>query len=157
MHIRPFSVFGVVGTADGKWAHTALTWTLCELPALLRDCFGRPCQPGGSAVPMIKDLCRHLTTWVNEDFRTMFGDAQRPKLHKILAHLFDEFILRGNFQDGDTGLNEALHACIKQAWLRTNHRPDEYALQLMMAEQVASMVAGALGSKARTDDAPRDD
>lgn len=147
VHFFPFSVVGIIGTTRGKWTHRALTWTLCELYALFRDMFGRPCEAGGSSTHLVKRLCERMTAWLNDDFRAMFSDAQRPKLRKILAHLIDEFTLRGNVKDSSTSLNEALHKFIKQAWLRTNHRPDEFALQLTPAEQVSCLMVGELHSE----------
>lgn len=43
---------------------------------------------------LVKQLCGRMTTWLNGDFWAMFGDAQRPKLHRILAHVIDEFSTR---------------------------------------------------------------
>lgn len=143
----PFSVAGVLGTSDGDWSHTALTWSLCEFAALMCDIFGPACEPSGSAADKVKLLCQRMQHWLLVDFPALFGVAQRPKLHKFIAHLYDAILLRGNFKDGDTGLNEALHKAIKKAWMRTNKRQGETALQLIMAEQVATSVCRYLNSQ----------
>lgn len=86
--------------------------------------------------------------WMVVDLPSLFGAAQRPKPHRLSAHVLDEFSLRGNLTDGDTGLNEALHKSIKRAGNRTNKRGKDNALQLIMAEQVASFVESGLDSSA---------
>lgn len=111
----PFSVAGVLGTSDGDWSHTALTLSLCEFAALMRDIFGPACEPSGSAAEKIKQPCQRMQHWLLVDFSALFGAAKRPKLHKFFAHQYDEFLLRGNFKDGDTGLDGALHKAIKKA------------------------------------------
>jgi len=78
-----------------------------------------------------------MSEWVASDFQCIFGEKHTTKLHRLLAHLLDEFLLRGNVRDGDSGINEALHKAVKLAWLRTHHRRSEYTLQLVLAEQVA--------------------
>lgn len=141
VHFMPFSVIGVVGTATGKWAHPVLTKSLCEVAALQRDIFGSPCAPGEDARHILNYLCWRLSDWLDKDFVNIFGAARRPKLHKIMAHLINEFIFRINVPSGDTCVSESLHKLIKLAWLRKNGRPDDYALQLMMADQMASLAA----------------
>lgn len=140
----PFAVAGIMGSADGEWNHTTLTWALCEFAALVRDLFGPACSTGGPARCFVDALCARMSTWVHSDFQALFGPAQLPKLHKLMAHLQDEFDLRGNVSDADTGINESMHRAVKKAWLRTVHRPAEYILQLVMAEQVSSVIHKAV-------------
>lgn len=93
-----------------------------------------------------------MQQWLRVKFLARFGAARRPKLHKLIAHLYDEFLLGGNFQDGDAGLNEALHKAIKSFWIRTNKRQGETELELIMAEHVATSVFRYLDSKAHLQD-----
>lgn len=81
--------------------------------------------------------------------RVLFGPAEGPKLHKLMAYLLDEVILRGNFRRVDTGLNESLHKLMKIAWLRINHRIDDYALELMTAEEMSVSTTRLLDAKVR--------
>lgn len=147
----PFSVICDVGTATGKWAHPVLTWSLWELAAFLRDICDSLCAPGGDDRHMFNNLYRRLSDWLDKEFVNMFGETRRPKLHKIMSHLINEFLFRGNVQCGDTGVSESLHKLKSLAWLRTNGRLDDYALQLMMAEKLASLAACMLDSASSRD------
>jgi len=136
VHFLPFSIAGAVGTSSGRGNHSVLTWSLCELAALSRDIFALK----ASTVSEARALCHRMSVWVSSDFQNIFGEKHTTKLHRLLAHLLDEFLLRGNVHDGDSGINEALHKAVKLAWLRTNHRRSEYTLQLVLAEQVAQLL-----------------
>jgi len=61
-------------------------------------------------------------------------------LHRAVPHLVDEFSLRCNLQDGTTGVNEALHKFIKQAFALTTKSHDKAALQMVLTEQIESLV-----------------
>lgn len=122
-------------------------WALCELSALPRAIFGRPCTPQGSAVHLVKEISVILTHWLDNYVRILFGAAARPKLQKMIAHVLDEIISRGKLVSGDTGLKESLHKLVTPAWLRTDRRLDDYSLQLMMAEEMAVPTARLLDSK----------
>lgn len=119
-----------------------------ELAALVRDIFGPACAPGGPAYDHVEELRSRLQQWMLVGFPCLFGAALRPKLHKLIAHVLKEFQLRGNVKDCDAWINEAVHKAIKRAWLRTNRREEDYALKLIMAEQVASFVSCSLDSNA---------
>ena len=137
----PFSAAGILGSEGGEWCHTQLTWALCELAALVRDRFNAPCATSGHAYALKTELCDRMSAWLHGDFIKLFGQHRKPKIHKLMAHLLEEFMLRGNVQDGNTGLNEALHKALKKAWLRTNTRREEYSLQMLMAEQMAGLLS----------------
>lgn len=49
----PFSVSGIFGTSQGDWCHTALTWSLCEFAALIRDIFGPARAPKRTAADSV--------------------------------------------------------------------------------------------------------
>jgi len=151
MHFLPFSIAGSVGKTSGPDNHSVLTWSLCELAALTRDIFART----SFTVARARVLCHRMSEWVASDFQLIFGEKHTTKLHRLLAHLLDEFLLRGNVRDGDSGINEALHKAFKLAWLRTNHRRSEYTLQLVLAEQVATFLRDEEeGSREPEDAAP---
>jgi len=81
-----------------------------------------------------------MSRWIENDSQTLFGPWHTTKLHRAVSHLLDEFILRGNLQDGNTGVNEALHKFVKQALALTNKSRDKAALQMVLAEQIESLV-----------------
>ena len=136
VHFLPFSIAGADGTSSGRGNHSVLTWSLCELAALTRDI----CALKSSTVSEAGALCHRMSVWVPSDFQNIFGEEHTTKLRRLLTHLLDEFLLRGNVHDGDSGIKEALHKAVNLAWLRTNHRRSEYTLQLVLAEQVAQLL-----------------
>jgi len=71
-----------------------------------------------------KSVCRRMSRWIDNDFQTLFGPSHTTQLHGAVSHLLDEFIRRGNLQDGNTGVNEALHKFFKQAFALTNKSRD---------------------------------
>lgn len=70
----------------------------------------------------------------------MFGPSYTTKIHQCLEHFLDEFVTRGNEDDANTGANEALHKAIKKAFQRTNKTRRGAALQMVLAEQIATQV-----------------
>jgi len=143
MHFLPFAVSAILGAATGQWNHSVITWAMCELAALVRDLFAPECVGGGVNVGRARQLTARLTTWMHRDFQGLFGPLHTPKLHRLLAHVFDELRLRGSLLAGDTGVNEAKHKGVKAAYARTNRGRADHALQLLMAEQVADVLSWA--------------
>jgi len=147
MHFLPFAVAGILGASSGLWNHSVLTWALCELVALLRDLFGPDCVGGGVKVERARDRTGRLTTWMHRDFQGLFGPLHSPKLHRLLAHVFDELRLRGSLLAGDTGINERKHKSVKLTYTRTNRRRADHALQLLMADQVTDVLRWTAGDE----------
>eukprot|EP00170_Pyropia_yezoensis_P002319 contig_9740_g2323 len=102
--------------APGRRYHGILTWSLCELAALLRDIF----NPSPMTWRRAKILCERFSEWIENDFDELFGETNTTKVHRTVSHLKDEFLLRGNVYDGNTGLSEALHKFVKRAFQLTN-------------------------------------
>jgi len=137
VHFLAFAAAGLFGrTGAGGRLHCVLTWVLCELAAILKSAFD--VRPKTSA--QAKSVCRRMSSWIENDFQTLFGPSHEPKLHRAVSHLLDEFILRGNLRDGNTGVNEALHKFFKQAFALKNKSRDKAALQMVLAEQIESLV-----------------
>jgi len=153
MHFLPLSVVGILGASSGLWNHSVLTWALCELAALLRDLFGPECVGGGVKVERARKLTGRLITWMHRDFQDLFGPLHTPKLHRLVAHVFDELRLRGSLLAGDPGINESKHKSAKLAYARANRGRADHALQLLMAEKVTDI----LRWKAGDEDAQGDD
>ena len=147
MHFLPFAFAGILGASSGLWKSSVLTWALCELVALLRDLFGPDCVGGGVKVERARDRTGRLTTWMHRDFQGLFGPLHTPKLHRLLAHIFDELRLRGSFLAGDTGINESKHKSVKLAYTRTNRGRADHALRLLMAEQVTDVLRWTAGDE----------
>jgi len=80
---------------------------------------------------------------MHRDFQGLFGPLHTPNLHRLLAHVFDELLLRGFLIADEIGVNEAKHKGIKAAYARTNRGRAHHALQLLMAEQVADVLSWA--------------
>jgi len=77
---------------------------------------------------------------MHRDIQSLFGPLHTPKLHRLLAHVFDVLRLRGSLLAGDTGINERKHKRVKLAYTRTNRGRADHALQLLMAEQVTDVL-----------------
>ena len=75
-----------------------------------------------------------------EVFQPVLGPAHTSKLHRMSAHLLDEFRLRGNVGDGNSEYNAALHKAVKAAYKLTNKRRDQFVEQLVLSEQVYTLL-----------------
>ena len=61
VHVLPFAVAGLFGRdAPGRRYHGILTWSLCELAALLRDIF----NPSPMTWRRAKSLCERISEWM---------------------------------------------------------------------------------------------
>jgi len=137
VHFSAFAAAGLFGrTGAGGRHHRVLTWVLCELAAILKSASDVRPKTWAQA----KSVCRRMSRWIEHDFQTLFGPSHTSKLHRAVSHLLDEFILRGNLQDGNTGVNEALYKFVKQAFAHKNKSRDKAALQMVLAEQIESLV-----------------
>lgn len=138
VHFLPFAVAGLFGRgAPGRRFHGILTWSICELAALLRDFF----DPRAKTWRDAKDLCERFSDWVENDFHELFGETNTSKVHRTVSHLKDEFLLRASVIDGNTGANEALHKYVKRAFQLTNKNRGHAALQMVLAEQISTLIS----------------
>jgi len=107
----------------------------------VRDPFAPECVGGGMNVVRSLQQTARLTTWMHRDCHGLFGPLQTPKLHRLLAHVFEKPRLRGFLLAGDTGVTEAKHRGVQSAYARTSRGRADHALQLLMAEQVADVLS----------------
>jgi len=137
VHFLAFAAAGLFARSGaGGRDHRVLTWVVCELAAILKCAFDVVPKTWAQA----KLVCRRMSRWIQNDFQTLFGPSHTTKLHRAVSHLLDEFILRGNLQDSNTSVNEALHKFVKQAFALTNKSRDRAALQMVLTEQIESLV-----------------
>jgi len=137
VHFLDLAAAGLFGrTGAGGRHHRVLTWVLCELAAILKSAFDVRPKTWAHA----KSVCRRMSRWIENEFQTLFGHSHTTKLHRAVSPLLDEFILRGNLQDGNKGVNEALQKFVKQAFALTNKSRDKAARQMVLAEQIESRV-----------------
>jgi len=85
-------------------------------------------------------LTKKAQAWVVEVFQPVLGPAHTTKLHRMSAHLLDEFPLRGIFGDGNSAYNEALHKTVKVAYMLTNKRREQFVEQLVLSEKVYKLL-----------------
>jgi len=107
MHFLPFAVSAILGAATGKWNHSVITRAMCGLAALVRDLFALKCVGGGVNGGRSRQLTARLTTWMHRDFQGLFGPLHTSKLHRLLAHVFEELRLRGSLLAGDTVVKQS--------------------------------------------------
>lgn len=85
-------------------------------------------------------MCERFSVWMENDFQGLFGEANTTKVHRIVSHLQDEFLLRGSVQDGNAGFNEAFQKFVKRAFHLTNRTRPDAALQMVLAERISSLI-----------------
>jgi len=138
----PFGVVGVAGAPGNGDHHSALTAAIFELVVVTNALFAAQCtnQGGGILYSEAVVLAKKAHAWVVEVFQPVLGPAHTTKLHCMSAHLLDEFRLRGNVGDGNIAYNEALHKAVKAAYKLTNKRRDQFVKQLVLSEQVYTLL-----------------
>ena len=138
----PFGVVGVAGAPGNGDHHSALTAAIRELVVVTNALFAAQCanQGGGIMYSEAVVLAKKAHAWVVEVFQPVLGPAHTTKLHRMSAHLLDEFRLRGNVGDGNSAYNEALHKAVKAAYKLTNKRRDQFVEQLVLSEQVYTLL-----------------
>jgi len=141
----PFLPFGVVGVASAPSNgdhHSALIAAICELVVVANALFSAQCtdQGGGIMYSEAVVLAKKAHACVIEVFQPVLGPAHTTKLHRMSAHLLDEFRLRGNVGDDNSAYNEALHRAVKAAYKLTNKRRDQFVKQLVLSEQVYTLL-----------------
>jgi len=136
----PLAVFGVA-CSDGDGVDlSTLTLAICELVHVTNELFSVRCTGGGITLAEAEVLTTKAYKWVVDHYQPGLGLSHASKLHRMDAHLLDEFRLRGNFYDGNTAYNETLHKAVKKAYTLTNHRRDQFIEQLILVEQVSRIL-----------------
>ena len=136
----PFSVVGVAGSDGDDVDHSTLTLAICELVHVTNELFSVRCTGGGITLAEAEVLTTKAYKWVVDHYEPVFGPSHTNELHRMAAHLLDEFRLRGNLYDGKTAYNETLHKAVKKAYTLTNHRRDQFIEQLILVEQVSRIL-----------------
>lgn len=114
---------------------------ICELVALTNLLFAARRADGGITLREAAVLGKNAHEWVVNAFQPVLGPSHTTKLHRLSAHLLDEFRLRGNLSDGNSALNESLHKAVKAAYKGTNKKRGQLIEQLIMNEQVHLQLA----------------
>jgi len=144
-HLRalPFTPFAVIGVADSDGNgvdHSILTLAICELVHVTNELFSARGTGGGITLAEAEMLTTKAHKWVVDHYQPVSGPSHMTKLHRMAAHLLDEFRLRGNLYDGITAYNETLHKAVKEAYNFTNHVRDQFIEQLILVEQVSHIL-----------------
>jgi len=138
----PFGVVGVAGAPGNGDHHSALTAAICELVVVTNTLFAAKCTNQGGIILYSEAvvLANKAHAWVVEVIQPVLGPAHTTKLQRVSAHLLDVFRLPGNVGDGNSVYNEALHKAFKTAYKLTNKRRDQLVQQLVLSEQVYTLV-----------------
>ena len=138
----PFGVVGVAGAPVNGDHHSALTAAICELVVVTNALFAAQCTNQGGGILYSEEvvLAKKAHAWAVEVFQPVLGPAYTTKLHCMAAHLLDEFRLRDNVGDGNIAYDEALHKAVKAAYKHTNKRRDQFVKQLVLSEQVYTLL-----------------
>lgn len=136
----PFAIIGVAGPPEDGEEHRAVSLCICELVALTNALFNARRYGRGISLSEATVLGKKAHEWVVDMFQPVLGPKHNTKLHRLSAHLLDEFRLRGNLSDGNCALNESLHKAVKAAYKNTNKRREQFIEQLIVNEQVHTML-----------------
>jgi len=133
-----FSVFAAIGSVQDKADHRFLARVLCELVAVTNEIFAEPCTGGSTTGAQAAVVAERAQSCVMEYYQRVLGPSHTTKLHRLALHLLEEFHLRGNIDDCNTGFNEQLHKAVKEAYKATNKRRDQLVEQLLVSHQAAA-------------------
>lgn len=139
----PFLPFAVVGLGGATGVdHRILTTAVADFAALTKGLFADCCLGGGTGLTLDEAelLAIRAQRWALDLYQPVLGPSHTTKLHKLAAHVFDEFRLRGNMHDGNTSYNEQLHKLVKLAYRLTNHKRTDFLEQLLLVEQVTELL-----------------
>ena len=136
----PFVVVAAIGSVQNETDHRLLTRAVCELVAVTNEIFAERCTGGGITGAQAAAVAERGQKWVIDYYQPLLGPSHTTKLHRLAVHLLDEFRLRGNLFDGNTGYNETLHKAVKAAYKATNKRRDQFVEQLLVNQQVAALL-----------------
>jgi len=98
----PFALVGVAGSDGDGVYHSTLTLAICELVHVIIELFSARCTGGGIALAEADMLTTKAHKSVVDHYQTVLGPSHTTKLHRMAAHLLDEFRLRGNLHDSNT-------------------------------------------------------
>jgi len=158
----PILPFGVVGVADAPGTgddHRALTAAVCELVVVTNALFSAKCTGQGGSILYSKAvvLARKAHTWVVDVFQPVLGPAHTTKFHRMSAHLLDEFRLRGIVTEGNSAYNEALRKAVKVAYKLTIRNRNQFVEQLVLSEQVYTLMHDGEEGSTDEEEAPKID
>ena len=100
--------------------HGLVTRAVCELVAVTKNIFAERCTGGGITGPQAAAVAERERKWVIDYYQPLLGPSHTTKLDRLAVHFLDEFRLRANLFDGNTGYNEKLHKAAKAAHKATN-------------------------------------
>jgi len=138
----PLCVVGVAGAPGNGDPHSALTAAICEVVVVTNVLWSAQYTNQGSGILYSEavGLAKKAHASVIEVFQPVLGPAHTTKLHRMSAHLLDEFRLRGNVGDGNSANNEALLNAVKAAYKLTNKRRDQFVEKLVLSEHVYKLL-----------------
>ena len=136
----PFAVVAAIGSVQNETDHRLLTRAVCELVAVKNEIFAERCTGVGSTGAPAAAVAERAQKWVINFYQPFLGPSHTTKLHRLAVHLLEEFRLRGNLFDGNTGYNATLHKAVKAAYKAPNKRRDQFVEQLLVNQQVAALL-----------------
>jgi len=74
--------------------------------AVTNEIFAERCIGGSITGAKAVEVAERAQQWVVAFYQPLLGPSHTTELHRLAAHLFDEFRLRGNLYGGNTGFNE---------------------------------------------------
>lgn len=92
----PFLPFAVVGLGGATGVdHRILTTAVAEFAALTKGLFADCCLGGGTGLTLDEAelLAIRAQRWALDLYQPVLGPSHTTKLHKLAAHVFDEFRL----------------------------------------------------------------
>jgi len=119
-----------------KAIHESVLEVVCRLARLMGRICGDNMAPGAMKTEKEADeLQVEAKLFVTRFVRVLFGAVSTTKMHRLAFHMMQELLLRGNFEEGDTSINEMLHKLLKAMYKVTNKHPDNFQVQMMKCEQ----------------------
>lgn len=107
LQFLPFAVVGVAGPPGDEEEHRLLLRCICELVALTNSLSStQHAARGGMSIREATALARKAHEWVVDHFQPVLGPAHNTKLHRLSAHILDEFRLRGTHYDGGSAASQ---------------------------------------------------
>jgi len=116
----PFAVVAAIGFVQDETDHGLVTRAVCELVAVTKNIFAERCTGGGITGSQAAAVPERARKWVIDYYQPLLGPSHTTKLDRLAVHFLDEFRLRANLFDGNTGYNEKLHKAAKAAHKATN-------------------------------------
>lgn len=79
----------------------------------------------------------------------LLGPVATTKLHRLMFHLLQELRNRGNLAEGDTSINEHMHASGKGMFRRSNKRGPLLQLQMIRVDETQAQILARMDGEAR--------